>query len=650
MQLSVIIVNYNVKFFLEQCLCSVAEALREVDGWEVFVVDNTSSDGSIAYLSEKFPWAKFIANARNVGFAKANNQALRLSKGAFVLFLNPDTIVPENGFAKCIGHFYATPRCGAIGVRMIDGGGRFLPESKRGFPSPAASFFKLSGLSSLFPRSRVFNYYALGHLDALSDQVVDVLAGAFMMLRGDFARRADGFDEAFFMYGEDIDLSYRVQKAGLENHYLASVAIIHFKGESTKKGSLNYVKMFYNAMIVFVDKHYPKAEARFFSWLVRAAIVGRAGLSVFSASVGRAFLPFLDALIVFGSIKAVETAWTIAFRNDVPFRLQYYPLGFAALTVAFLATSALAGLYDKPFRSAKPFTSGLSGIVAMVAVYGLFPDGMQFSRAVVLLGGLASVFCIYGIHSLMARSGRLGTLDEGYKFQQTVAVANVGEYEKMKAIYERSGLADRLLGRVAPKARQDTGNSIGQLSELKTLIAKLNIREIVFCQGELTYGSIIRLVQELPGNICFRFMGGASEAIVGSDDKTTTGEVIAVDGFYHLSEPYNQRMKRIFDIGLSLLLLSLAPFAAVPWGRKRRVVINCLSVLAGRRTWVGYVEASQGLPEIRPNVLTCYGLPKGSPHPLNKEAIHHLDQQYARNYEFWSDLRIVLANRRNLWG
>jgi GT2 family glycosyltransferase len=278
LQLSVIIVNYNVKYFLEQCLCSVYAALQNIEA-EVFVVDNNSSDNSIDYLQTKYAKVNFIKNERNVGFAKANNQAASLAKGKYILFLNPDTILPENSLIDCVNFLEQKIEAGAVGVRMIDGGGVFLPESKRSFPTPSVSFFKLSGLSALFPTSKVFAKYSLGHLSEFDIHEVDVLSGAFIVVKQAAFASINGFDEQFFMYGEDIDLSYRLQKSGFKNYYLGNISIVHFKGESTKKGNLNYIKMFYTAMIVFVKKHYSTAHVRYLDRLLNVAILFRAFIS-----------------------------------------------------------------------------------------------------------------------------------------------------------------------------------------------------------------------------------------------------------------------------------------------------------------------------------------------------------------------------------
>ena len=256
--------------------------MENIDG-EILVVDNASTDGSFDFFKNRFEKINFIWNKMNVGFAKANNLALQIAKGEVILFLNPDTIVPDDCFEKCITFLHK--KNAALGIKMIDGAGSFLKESKRSFPSPTTSLFKLSGFSKLFPRSKTFSKYHLGYLDENQNHEVDILAGAFMMIPKKVLEITGGFDEQFFMYGEDIDLSFRIQKAGFKNFYFAESCIIHFKGESTKKGSLNYVKMFYKAMSIFVKKHYGSRKAGMFHLSIQLAIVSRA----FLAAVSRLF-------------------------------------------------------------------------------------------------------------------------------------------------------------------------------------------------------------------------------------------------------------------------------------------------------------------------------------------------------------------------
>jgi len=259
-----------VKYFLEQCLFSVKKAMKNIDG-EIIVFDNNSTDDSFRFFENRFLDVNFIWNKKNIGFGKANNNALKSATGEYILFLNPDTIVPEDCFEKCISFIDSKKNNVALGIKMIDGFGNFLKESKRGFPAPITSFYKLSGLSKLFPHSKIFAKYHLGYLTENENHKVDVLAGAFMMIPKKIIEVVGSFDEDFFMYGEDIDLSFRIQKAGFKNYYFAGSTIIHFKGESTKKGSINYVKMFYKAMSVFVKKHYGSRQSGIFSFFIHIA-------------------------------------------------------------------------------------------------------------------------------------------------------------------------------------------------------------------------------------------------------------------------------------------------------------------------------------------------------------------------------------------
>jgi GT2 family glycosyltransferase len=277
MKLSIVIVNYNVKYFLEQCLDSVLRATKDIDS-EIFVVDNHSSDNSLEYLIPRFPGVNFIDNRENVGFSKANNQAILQSSGEYILLLNPDTVVGESALTNVCRFMDENSRAGAVGVKMLDGFGQFLPESKRGFPSPWHSFCKMSGLSKVFPLSKTFGGYHVRYLSENETHEVDVLAGAFMMLRRKALDKSGLLDESFFMYGEDIDLSYRISKTGYVNYYFPQ-PIIHYKGESTKK-DIKYVKHFYEAMLIFFNKHYPRSNC-FIKNIIRLAVVSTGAISAF---------------------------------------------------------------------------------------------------------------------------------------------------------------------------------------------------------------------------------------------------------------------------------------------------------------------------------------------------------------------------------
>lgn len=272
LKLSVIIVNYNVKYYLDQCIRSVLRAFEEMkkvsssdssvneDVAEIIVVDNHSADGSVDYLEQRypqklFPMVRFVRSAHNLGFARANNIAIRQSRGEYVLLLNPDTIVGEDALKASVDFMDAHEDAGAVGVRMLGAQGRRAMESRRGLPTPMVSFFKMLGFCNRWPHHRLFGKYYMGYLPWDEPCQIEVVSGAYCMLRRKALDEVGLLDEDFFMYGEDIDLSYRVLKGGYHNYYLP-VDILHYKGESTQKSSFRYVHVFYEAMLIFFRKHY----------------------------------------------------------------------------------------------------------------------------------------------------------------------------------------------------------------------------------------------------------------------------------------------------------------------------------------------------------------------------------------------------------
>ncbi|HRO68731.1 MAG TPA: glycosyltransferase, partial [Chitinophagaceae bacterium] len=402
MDLSIIIVNYNVKHFLEQCLFSVIKAAAGLQA-EIIVVDNNSYDNSIEYLQPKFPGIRFLSNSENLGFAKGCNQGLRLAKGRFILFLNPDTIVPEDCFTECIDFFSTHPDAGALGIKMLDGSGRFLKESKRSFPAPLTSLFKLFGLSRLFPRSPVFSKYHLGHLDKNNDHEVEVLAGAFMMIRKEALEITGGFDEIFFMYGEDVDLSYRIQETinpvtskPFKNYYFSGSSIIHFKGESTKKASMNYVRMFYNAMSIFVRKHYGGSRAGIFNFMIHLAIWIRAVLAGAGRFIRRAGLPLIDAGLIMLSFWVIKEWWSEYVRPDVQYDNKLLWIAIPSFTILYLIAAYYAGLYDRWYKRSELISSTLIATLVLLAGYSLLPEQYRFSRAIILFGAALS-FVLIGV-------------------------------------------------------------------------------------------------------------------------------------------------------------------------------------------------------------------------------------------------------------
>jgi GT2 family glycosyltransferase len=279
MELSVIIVSFNVCDFLRQCLRSAMVESGKI-GYEIFVVDNNSEDGSVEMIENEFPDVKLIINKVNSGYSVANNQAIRKSAGRYILLLNPDTIVEKDTFSKCIDFMDNHPDAGAMGIRMINGEGRFLPESKRALPTPATAFFKSFGFSFLFPKSRFFSRYYLPQIDNRQTSLTEVISGAFMFIRREALNKSGLLDEDYFMYGEDIDLSYRLLRTGYKNYYFPEVQLVHFKGKSTPRNNFKDILHFYKAMRIYVMKRSKEGNYVSLRFLILTAVFFKEGIAL----------------------------------------------------------------------------------------------------------------------------------------------------------------------------------------------------------------------------------------------------------------------------------------------------------------------------------------------------------------------------------
>lgn len=353
---------------------SVRKALKGVEG-EVWVVDNNSVDGSVEMLYDKFPEVHVIANRENLGFSGANNQAIKQAKGEYILLLNPDTVVEEETFKKVCDFMDRHPNAGGLGVKMIDGKGTFLPESKRGLPTPQVAFFKMSGLSSLFPKSKLFGRYHLGYLDKNKVHEVDILAGAFMLLRKSVLDKIGLLDETFFMYGEDIDLSYRITQAGYKNYYFPETTIIHYKGESTKKTSVNYVFVFYRAMVIFAKKHYSEGLARSFGVFINLAIWFRALVAIVSRFMQKAWQPLLDTLLLFLVSYLLKIYWeqNHKFVLGGEYPPKYLYINVSAYLLCWLGGLYFAGAYRRHSPLRRIVFGMFSGTVVIAVLYAFAP-------------------------------------------------------------------------------------------------------------------------------------------------------------------------------------------------------------------------------------------------------------------------------------
>lgn len=313
MRLSVIILNYNVRYFLEQCVLSVQEAVLAMDA-EIIVVDNNSSDDSCLMMQERFPSVKLIQNKENFGFPKGNNIGVQEAQGKYVCILNPDTVVAEDTFTKILAFAEEQQDLGIIGCRLIDGKGNFLPESKRGIPTPWVAFTKVLGLYKFFPKWKIFNQYYAQHINENENGKVEILVGAFMLMTRELYNDLNGFDENCFMYADDIDLSYRVLQKQKSNYYFAETTVLHYKGESTIKDE-RYMKRFQEAMNFFYNKHFKKSL--FFSSFIQIGIWFFSFVKMFQGKPKRKPLP--EKYIFYSSNSILSEKLPSILKNKVQF-------------------------------------------------------------------------------------------------------------------------------------------------------------------------------------------------------------------------------------------------------------------------------------------------------------------------------------------
>ena len=576
--LSVVIVNYNVVNFLEQCLNSVLAASQNLR-IEIFVVDNNSVDGSVALVREKFPTVKVIANTENAGFSKANNQAILQSNSRYVLLLNPDTVVEQDTFDKCIVYMDAHPNTGGMGVRMLDGKGRFLPESKRGLPTPAVSFYKIFGLSKLFPKSKKFGTYHLGFLDEHQIHEIDVLSGAFMLMRAETLDKVGLLDEAFFMYGEDIDLSYRIQQGGYSNVYFPETKIIHYKGESTKKGSLNYVFVFYNAMVIFAKKHFSARYARIFSFAIHMAIYLRASASILKRLVQNLSWPAIDTAISVGFLYVLAQQWE---QHQIRFPEWAYDVLIPFYVSIWIFCSWLFGLYDRGTSVHQIWKSTFLGTITILVAYALFPKDWQFSRLFILLGAVGFLLSFYLTRSLKELLSK-GRIDFGKLPKKRFGiVANTPEYERIAELLKSTYPQIEQLFQIAV-----TDGAVQPLAQLDEIIRVHQLNELIFSAQDVGASRIIQLMADTAAlDLEYKIAQPNTSYLIGSSSIDQAGTYYNIH-FDALQLPVNKRIKRLFDMSLALVLLCFSPLLIWGYTQPKRFVLNLFKVLSGRYSFVG---------------------------------------------------------------
>ncbi|HLO71811.1 MAG TPA: glycosyltransferase [Flavipsychrobacter sp.] len=644
MKISVIIVNYNVKYFLEVCLHSVLRATNGFDA-EVIVVDNNSTDGSMQMVAEKFPTVIRIENKDNAGFGRANNQGVAIAKGEYILFLNPDTVMPEDFFTKTIGYMDAHPEAGSIGPKLLDGKGQFAPDGKKSFPSLSVAIFKTTGINKVFSKSPYFNKYYAVHIGEDETAAVDVLSGCCMLVRTAVLPSIGGaFDEDYFMYCEDVDLSYRIQKAGYQNIYFPEATLIHYKGESTRKATLSYVRIFNEALSTFVRKHYSKGNAQLFTIFINIGIVLRAILGVIKQVLKVLRMPMFDALIMLGTLWFMKEFWVVHVKNIEPIPLNSVLATFPVYIALWVVSLYINGVYDQSYRGLRVIRAMVIGTIMILAYYGLLQPGLRYSRAIIIFSGISGTVIMLALHELFFRLGIFKFIPYDKLPRKAVIVADEKNYADTANTLRRVHYAPDLNGRIATE--NNKGTALAGINELKPYLFTAGINEVIFCVNGLSYAQILQQMQYCGGAYEYKIHLQGSESFVGSNSSHTAGDLYTLDKRYNLSKFSLQRNKRILDAGLSVIFLIMWPLLLLFVKNGLQFWVNCILVLTGRNTWVGYTTANNQLPAIRTGILPPYFI--AADYEPSATVASQLDSIYAQQYTAGADLTLILKNFKYL--
>jgi len=538
---------------------------------------------------------------------------------------------------------------------MIDGKGKFLPESKRALPTPWVSFYKIFGLSALFPRSRRFGQYHLGYLNENEIHQVDILPGAFMLIRKSVLDQIGLFDETYFMYGEDIDLSYRIRLAGFHNFYFPETTIIHYKGESTKKGSFNYVLMFYLAMIIFATRYFSKSNARLFAFFIRISVYFRAGISMIRRIVNRFLMPALDALLAFVGFLLINPVWeSYKFGAEGHHPPEFLRIFVPAYILIWIVAVYFSGGYDQPVKFGR-ITKGMAyGTIVILVLYSLLPEVYRFSRALIVLGSLWTL-AVALIFRLIFHFAKLPFIkvDLGIR-KRIVVVGREDEANRVRNLVDRSGQSVQVVGFINPDRDISTPYPyLGSLDQISEIIRINRIDEIIFCSKNLTTNEIIGHMLTLGSfQTEYKIAPESTDSIIGSNSINTAGDLYVIP-IRSVGDPGNRRIKRLFDLITGLALMVLSPVIMwFFWPNPLKMPWNSILVTLGIRSWIGYhpegVLPGYDLPRIRPGILTPEApghLPERTPALMLESNL-----RYARDYSLWRDLRILLKGIRHIAG
>jgi len=652
---SVIIVNYNVRDFLHQSLLSLQKALKGIRS-EIFVVDNASDDGSAEMVRRRFPRIRLIANTANLGFAKANNIAIKKARGKFLLLINPDTIVQEDTIRVMVDFLQSHPDVGLAGCKILNPDGSFQPACRRGFPTPWVAFTKIFGLSIVFPKSKLFGKYNLTYLNTEETYPVDAVSGSFMMVRKEICEHVGGLDESYFMYGEDLDWCYRIREAGWRIYYVHSTQIIHYKGESTRRSSLDEIRTFYNAMHLFVEKHF--RSSRLFNIILRLSI----GVVSFAAFINSALRPMKIALFDFISVTISLLIAEMLWRGEL-FRYPAYAYSIVFTIPAIIVIGCLyaAGVYTQRRMSISRSLGAIILAYVFISALTAFFKHYAFSRMIVAISGILSMVFIPGWRLIFRLLRKTSAYGRGTLFgKRTLIVGTdmdaVGLHQKLRA---RIGEGYEVVGFVGT-THEKIGEMLngvqvlGSIDNVGKIIKEHKISDVIFSPKALSYGQILSVISRSREQIVnFHLVPTTMEVIVGKASVDSLDDLPLVQITYNIDKPSHIFTKRIFDIILSgLLLITVYPIfrlsSTITKRKQNGFLAGLPRVFHGTMSFVGtHVPEARKPKQIgdllflgKAGLSGLVQLQQGR--ALSEDELTQYDLYYARNQSVLLDLEILI--------
>lgn len=636
--ISIVIVNYNVKEFLYQCLLSIRKA---TDGFnvETIVVDNNSSDNSIDYLEPLFPEVKFIKLDENIGFGRANNLAFKQARGKYFLILNPDTIIQEDTLRVMYDYMEAHPEVGISGCKVLNADGTFQLPCRRGFPTPWAAFCKLFGLQSIFPKSRLFAQYNQTFRDENETYYIDAIIGAFMFSRGDVIRKLEGFLEDFFMYGEDLDLCFRANKIGYKTAYVHTTSIIHYKGESTRRSSINDIKHFYEAMEIFAKKN--STNSTFFLLFLKMGIKLRQLISILQRYKVDLFFILVDIL---GVNVFLLLSTYLRFDNFFNFPSYAYPKVFFIISAVVLTAMISIGEYFEKSKSIKQVFSGYLLSFFFLSSLTYYFKEYAFSRGVLLMTIFFSIIFSSFMRMLYNFYKRL----KGSEADKNIVL--VGYSPELDLIIDNTNIAGsknaNILGYISISKNEENHSRlriIGNIDYLDKLIKQYNISEVIFNNNLITNNEFLTYISKYnTPNVRFHLAKEYNDLITSRIIDEITPKDASSNSFKY--DHFRVRFyKRIVDILIGVFGLSVfLPISLIVYlSGKRSIFKGLASLISGKKTLIG-VYPSSNWTNYKSGIFGLAHIT--NPDLLTQELIDKLNHHYLKNYSLSLDIDVLIKS------